>query len=216
MVTADAHPRLSPRGGVLAPFVTAWSEEIEPTAPMVVVPGRGIAYADENVSDRDRRGVLWLRCLSRPGEGRPQFGKVHPLRQRRAMLRLLCQVCGGPADRTEDGVLWLLPDHRDDWADWPNRMGVTEPPICLDCVELSVRLCPPLRRGAVAFRACRYPVAGVHGVLYSGGSDPKPMEIDTVPMTSPQVRWIQAMSLARQLGDCQLIETDELIRSRRN
>ena len=27
------------------------------------------------------------------------------MRQRRAMLRLLCSVCGGPADVTDDGVL---------------------------------------------------------------------------------------------------------------
>lgn len=159
-------------GRIVAPYVTSWSAEIDPPVELVEVPGRGIGYADETVTDRDSRGVLWFRTTHAPGQGRPLFGRVHPLRQRRAMRRLLCQVCGGPADRTEDGVLWLGRDHRDDWPGWPNRIAETEPPICVPCVRLSLRLCPALRRGAVAFRARQYPIVGVRGGLYAGGRNP--------------------------------------------
>ena len=126
--------------------------EWEKDAPFALVErrGGGIAYLDETLADRDRNGVLWFRTPFRPGQGRPEFGRVHPLRQRRTMLRLLCQVCAGPADRTDDGVLWLLQDHRDDWPSWPDGMGVTEPPICLPCVRTSVRLCPSAEEGRCA------------------------------------------------------------------
>lgn len=70
------------------------------------------------------------------------------------------QVCAGPADRTDDGMLWLLTDHRTDWPGWPDRMGVNEPPVCLPCARLSVRLCPALRKGAALVRAGRYELAG--------------------------------------------------------
>jgi hypothetical protein len=176
----------------------------------VEVRGGGIAYADETLADRDRRGVLWYRTPFRLGVGQPVFGKVHPLRQRRAMSRLLCQVCAGPADRTEDGVLFLLKDHRRDWPGWPNSMGVTEPPVCLPCVRLSARVCPALRKGAVMVRAGRYEVAGVHGGLYAGGRTPRLVGEATVSFDNPAVRWLRAVSLVRELWDCALVELDEL------
>jgi hypothetical protein len=142
----------STKGSVVVPYVTTWSTEKGPASVLVERPGGGIGYRDETLADRDRHGVLWWRTPCRPGDGRPEFGKVHPLRQRRAMLRLLCQVCAGPADQSADGVLWLLKDHRGDWPSWPHGMGVTEPPICAPCVTTSSRLCPALRRGAVAVR----------------------------------------------------------------
>lgn len=194
----------------VVPYVTSWSEEIDPPYRLVEVPGRGIAYADETLSDRDEHGVLWFRTLFQPGLGHPQFGKVHPFRQRRAMRRLLCQVCGGPADRTEGGVLWLIRDYRDDWPGWPNRMGENEPPVCLPCVRLSVRVCPALRKGAVLVRAGRYEVAGVHGGLYTGGRTPLPVGPATVSFEDPAIRWVRAVSLVRELLDCTLIELDEL------
>ncbi|MGQ0841769.1 hypothetical protein [Actinokineospora sp.] len=120
---------------------------------MVAHPsGLGIAYADETIGDRDRNGVLWTRMPSHPGHGTPEFGKVNSLRQRHAMRKLLCQVCAGPADLADDGVLWLLNDHRDDWPGWPNGMGVTEPPICLPCLRIAAysTAARPLSIGSVA------------------------------------------------------------------
>jgi len=197
------------------PYITQWSEEREPESPLIERPGRGIGYLDESLADRDDRGVLWYRTPSRPGNGQPLFAKVHPLRQRRAMRRLLCNVCAKPADRTEDGVLWLLRDYRDDWSGWPENMGAIEPPVCLPCVRLSSRMCPALRKGAVAVRVRQAPIAGVRGALYRSGFGPVPEAVDevTVAYEDPRVPWVRAINLVRELHGCTLVEVDELCRS---
>ena len=115
MTASASVPHETPGRSLIAPYVTAWSGEKDPPYAVVERPGGGIAYLDESFTDRDRNGVLWFRTPFQQGQGRPEFGRVHPLRQRRTMLRLLCQVCAGPADRTDDGVLWLLQDHQEDW-----------------------------------------------------------------------------------------------------
>jgi hypothetical protein len=194
----------------VVPYVTEWSEEQEPSFVVVERRGVGVAYADESLVDRDENGVLWFRTLSRPGVGRPVFGRVHPLRQRRAMRRLLCQVCGGPADRTFEGVLWLMRDFRGDWPGWPNLMAETEPPVCRPCTRLSLRLCPSMRKGAVLVRARRYPVVGVHGLLYSGGTLPVPVGPLTASLDDPAVRWVRAARLVRELHDCTLIDIEDI------
>lgn len=122
------------------------------------------------------------------------------------MRRLLCQVCGGPADHTEDGVLWLLKDHRDDWPQWPDGMGVTEPPVCVPCVRTSLRLCPALRKGAVVVRAGSFMVAGVYGALYRTGRKLSSAGQAAVPYDDPAVRWVRAVSLVRELRDCVIEE----------
>ena len=198
-----------------APYITQWSEEHEPPSQLITRPGRGIAYLDENRTDRDKHGVLWFRTLSRRGQGQPLFNKVHPLRQRRAMRGLLCGVCGKPADRNDDGVLWLLRDFRDDWPGWPHGMGAIEPPVCRPCVPLASRLCPSLRKGAVAVRARHAPIAGVRGALYHGGGDlaPAPSGEVTVAYEDPLARWVKASNLVRELFDCTLVEVESLCRS---
>ena len=194
------------------PYITSWSEEREPAAQLIEQPGRGIAYRDEVVTDRDSRGVLWYRASSRHGHGQPLFAKVHPLRQRRAMHRLLCNVCAKPADQTDQGVLWLLRDFREDWPGWPERMGATEPPVCAPCVRVASRLCPALRKGAVAVRVGHAPIAGVRGALYRSGSGlvPEPMGEITVAYEDPRIRWVRAMNLVRELLDCTIVSLDEL------
>lgn len=204
----------SPVGGrrIVAPYVTSWSEEETVASRVVVRPGGGIAYADERVLDRDEHGVLWSRTPWSPGVGRPVFGRVHPVRQRRAMQRLLCQVCAGPADRDGGGVLWLLKDHREDWPGWPNQMGVTEPPVCRACVRLSVRVCPALRRGAVTVRAGSFPVAGVNGVLHQMRNRvPVAVGQAMVTFDDPLVRWVRAAHLVRWLDDCTVVPIDTVI-----
>jgi hypothetical protein len=196
------------------PYITQWSEELEPPTQLIERPGCGIAYLDEHMADRDDRGVLWFRTPSQPGQGQPLFSEVHSLRQRRAMRRLLCGVCGKPADRTVDGVLWLLRDFRDDWHGWPERMAAIEPPICLPCVPLAGRMCPSLRKGAVAVRVRHAPIAGVRGALYcsSGGLIPVFVEEITVAYEDPLARWVRASNLVRQLHDCTLVEVETVCR----
>jgi hypothetical protein len=207
----------SPRDGgsagrrqIVAPYITAWSAEQHPPAVVVERPEGGIGYQHEIVADRDRNGVLWFRMSFQPSEGRPEFGKVHPLRQRRTMQRLLCQVCAGPADQTEDGVLWLLKDHREDWPLWPNGMGVTEPPVCVSCVRMSLRLCPALRKGATVVRAGSFVVAGAHGLLYRGGRRLTAVDSVTVAFEDPAIQWVRAVSLVRELRDCMIIPVADL------
>jgi hypothetical protein len=128
------------------------------------------------------------------------------------MQRLLCQVCAGPADRDGDGVLWLLKDHREDWPGWPNRMGVTEPPVCRTCVRVSVRVCPALRHGAVTVRAGSFPVAGVNGVLHRlWGGKPVAVGQAMVRFDDPQIRWVRAAHLVRWLDDCAVVPVDSVI-----
>nr|WP_063779323.1 hypothetical protein [Kibdelosporangium sp. MJ126-NF4]CEL18549.1 Phage protein [Kibdelosporangium sp. MJ126-NF4]CTQ98033.1 Phage protein [Kibdelosporangium sp. MJ126-NF4] len=181
--------------------------------PIIERRGYGIGYADEIAADRDTHGVLWHRTLSRPGEGRPEFGKVHSLRQRRAMRRLLCQVCAEPADRTDDGMLWLLPDYRQDWTRWPEGMGNVEPPVCWSCVSISIRLCPKLRRdGGAVIRVREYPLVGVRGLLYASGTT-KPIAVAdrTIGFDDPLVRWVRAVGLVRQMLDCRIVAFEELV-----
>ncbi|SDC27287.1 hypothetical protein [Actinokineospora iranica] len=73
------------RGGMVVPYVTTWSGEDWVRFPRVVERrgGMGIGYADEILADRDSKGVLWDRVTGKRGQGRPEFAKVHPLRQRR-------------------------------------------------------------------------------------------------------------------------------------
>ncbi|MDV5146770.1 hypothetical protein R1T08_21910 [Streptomyces sp. SBC-4] len=83
----------------------------------------GLAYADERDEDRSVEGVLLA------GAG------AQAVSQRTAMERLLCRVCSGPAARTGNGALWLLPfpmETPDDlwWDGWPEGTRITEPPVC--------------------------------------------------------------------------------------
>ena len=188
------------------PYITTWSAERPLPATVIERAWSGIGYADETVNDRDQNGVLWQRMPFCPGRGRPEFGRVHPLRQRRAMLKLLCGICGGPPDRTEQGVLWLIADYRDDWPGWPDGMAATEPPVCLSCARLSVRVCPALRTGHVTVRVGHSAVAGVYGARFRVA---QPLPVATqeavVAFDDPAIRWTQATQLVRELSECTIV-----------
>ncbi|HEX5408059.1 MAG TPA: hypothetical protein VFX16_37830 [Pseudonocardiaceae bacterium] len=193
------------------PYVAIWTGE-QTIATTVMRYGQGIAYTDEIPTDRDHDGVLWTRSSSRPGQGRPVFTQLHPLRQRRAMRRLLCQVCAGPADYNDRGHLWLLTDRRQDWSDWPEGAANPYPPVCLACARLSVRLCPPLRRGFAVIRA-HSTACGVIGVRFRPGPSYPAVILDNddgepVTYEDPAIRWMQATQLVRTLHDCTFVDLD--------
>lgn len=192
------------------PYVASWSAEHRSLGPVVTSSrSPGIAYRDEVPHDRDSHGVLWRRSTLRPGQGRPEYGDIHTARQRRTMRRQLCQICAGPADRTEQGVLWLLGDDRDDWPNWPEQMGATHPPVCLPCAGKSVRLCPYLRRNYVAVRVRSPQIGGVYGALYHPGPHgPQAVDNVTVPYDDPRLAWVLAAQLVMALHDCTLIDLD--------
>jgi hypothetical protein len=199
----------------VVPYTTRWSAEDELRGAVIERRDRlGISFADETLGDRDRRGVLWERALSSPGEGRPQFGKVHSGRQRRAMRNLLCQVCAGPADHDERGTLWLLPDYpgyHTDWPGWPENLATPEPPICLRCAHIAVAACPALRKGSVALRVGRSTISGIRGTLYRPGPFvPKPVDVTLAAYDDPLIPWICAAHLVRELFACTVGTTHQI------
>ncbi|MFD8967064.1 hypothetical protein ACFV0C_19085 [Streptomyces sp. NPDC059568] len=191
------------------PYITGWTAERVKSPIVTARPAVGVAYVGEDPFDRDLQGVLWSRTLLRQGHGRPEFSRVHPLRQRRAMRKLLCQVCGGPADRNEHGVLWLLGDHRDDWPNWPEGMGATHPPLCLPCAGKSVRACPHLTRGFAAVRVKDPRVKGVYGARYNPFNPfLGPIEDVTVSYLDPAIRWVIASQLVTGLHGCTFVDLE--------
>ncbi|MEN3315640.1 MAG: hypothetical protein V7605_1874 [Acidimicrobiaceae bacterium] len=189
----------------IVPYVAMWTAEEVLSAPVIETPV-GIGYADETAVDRDAQGLLWTRTTVRQGVGKPIYDQLHPLRQRRAMRRMLCQVCAGPADQDERGALWLIQDQRSQWAGWPEGAQNAHPPLCLRCARISVKACPWLASGYVAVRAHSH-VNGASGGLYRAGR-PAPRLVDAVTVTyeDPRRRWTQADQLVRELVGCSLVE----------
>lgn len=208
--TGDGHrPGDGPAPGLQAagdrvPYIARWSAEQGP-AGRVVQRRRGIGYADERPWDRDERGVLWTRVPSRPGQGRPEFGQVHARRQRRAMARRLCQVCGEPADRDADGVLWLVGEDPADRASWPDPLLTAHPPVCAGCAVRSVRACPHLRVGYAVLRVRAFEPIGVRGALYQPGY-PGAVAVAGVTFDNPLISWVRAGQLIMRLRDFTVTE----------
>ncbi|WP_406088259.1 hypothetical protein [Streptomyces virginiae] len=167
MASSRSPRELATPGRAPVPWIVPWTGE-----PLVlgeiVATHRGIAYVDELPADRGRHGEL-LRRGTRPvadaDRGRPLLGKINHARQRRSMRRLLCQVCGLPADRTDAGTLWVLDSLTYRQVRARDFGGVRQLPVCLPCAWLSVRACPILGRGYVAVRVSAVRLVGVYGVL---------------------------------------------------
>ncbi|MGW2055905.1 hypothetical protein ACWCOZ_18645 [Streptomyces sp. NPDC001840] len=190
----------------VVPYIACWSSEHRPQGTLIV-RGGGIAYVDEGPYERDDLGVLWKRVGLSPGKGRPEFGNVHFLRQRHAMRKLLCQICGGPSDRTNDGTLWLVGED----ADYPelSKPGyvTTHPPLCMPCAVASVRACPHLRKRHVALRVQTFVLAGVHGVVYRpGGLFPVLRDAGGVAFESSQLPWVLAGQLVMELQEFTVVD----------
>jgi hypothetical protein len=187
--------------GPSVPFVTLWSGE--QAGAMRVVwrrRGRRIGYADERSYDRDERGVLWSRVASRPGRGRPMFGQIHSRRQRIAMAQLLCQVCGGPADRSDAGVLWLI--DADSRELLPHAEETAHPPVCRPCALSSVRVCPHLRSAVTAVRVRSFAPSRVNAVVYGlTPSGPRAVDTALVAFGSPLMPYVRAHQLLMRLAD---------------
>jgi hypothetical protein len=125
------------------------------------------------------------------------------------MRLLLCQVCGGPADRNEDGVLWVVGEDQAERASWPDPLPTAHPPVCAECAVRSVGLCPHLRRHHVALRVRQFDVMGVRGALYRPAR-PNPVKVAAAGITldDPRIRWIQAGQLIVSLREFTLTSLD--------
>ncbi|MCC3771184.1 hypothetical protein [Streptomyces sp. UNOC14_S4] len=223
MLPAHAMPptglQMPSRVHLTAPYITAWSGETR--RKVAIVPhraGAGITFVGgENVQDRDERGVLWTNRGLAPGKGTPQFGYVHSQRQRRCMRRWLCQVCGGPADRTVDGTLWLL-DTAGVEESFPQAVERTvQPPVCRRCAIEAPPLCPALRRSHALVRVRDHAVAGVYGHFYelcrSTGQVTSDRE-EYVYYGDPAQRWVLAGQLFAHLSGISRVPEDEVARWR--
>jgi hypothetical protein len=190
----------SPQVGIV-PYISRRSGERDADMPLVVrKSGRGIGYADERAYDRDGHGILWVRTPSQPGKGRPQFGKVHSLRQRIAMAGLRCRICGGPADRNADGILWLIDAHPHDLR--PGEEHTAQPPVRRSCAHRSRHACPHLQAAQVALRVRHFRSAGVSGILYRPGQPRPRVETATdLHFGDPRLPWFQASQLLLTLTD---------------
>ncbi|MFI1021249.1 hypothetical protein [Streptomyces olivaceus] len=170
--------------GVLVPFITPWSAEAAPSPPVVVrhgIGGTGLGYPDEDPRADRWNDALWARLPATRGVGVPNFAGIHALRQRQAMRRELCQVCGGPTFGTlpDERTLYLLGARDSD----PIREGETTqaPPVHADCARLAIRECPHLRRGWAAALVQYAPAWGVAGIPY----DPKTLTALPGPAGAP-------------------------------
>jgi hypothetical protein len=85
-----------------------------------------------------------IRQASAPGEGKPLFGKPHSDRQREAVARALCDICGKPLkNRTKVSLSHARP--RSNGATGLNVLQV-EPLLHKECAAISMQFCPSLRR----------------------------------------------------------------------
>jgi hypothetical protein len=191
---------------VTVPYISTWSEETTERPHRVLDFLGRVAYHDERPSDRDEHGVLWTRITHQPGQGQPQLGMIHSLRQREVMRDLRCQVCAGPADRNQHGVLFVVHDDRggpDDWPGWPDDMAAVHPPLCLPCARRSVRMCPHLNNTYVAVRVKHHPIVGVYGALYDPRNPHRLLGDGIVAYDHHEIRWTIASQLVRTLHGCQ-------------
>ena len=197
----------------VVPYIGTWKAEQRTGLPVLETFGRGIAFADEEAEDRDARGVLWARVGAGQGQGRPVYDRVHARRQRWVMENLLCQVCAGPASRTDEGWLWLLHDDRGvEPRGWPEQVAATHPPVCVPCARVSVRLCPHLSEGAVAVRVRNPRLWGVYGVLHAPSRRGLARTAGVmVGYHDPLARWVLAAQMVRLLRGCTVVELGDLL-----
>jgi hypothetical protein len=189
------------------PYAVPWTGETFNARTLTVRADRtGLCYRDEKPADRDQHGVLWARRRHAPGDGRPKFGKMHPVRQRRAMRALLCQVCGSPASRTSRG--WLFVMLRPDSSETDQVEGslCTKPPICELCAQLALRHCPELT-DPVAVRVRKPRIWGVLGDQYAaagsgGGITHIPTDGYLPYGQATAARWFVASQLVLELTRC--------------
>src|SRR5690606_9500589 len=191
---------------MVVPYITSWDSELKsiasPTHRLEVrdVPTRGglvreVYYSDEIPHDRDPAGVLWGRQISRRGQGKPMFSKVHAGRQRRAVMKALCQVCGPPHKPSPEGRRGVRAG--DGTRHWNEREYTLtgNPRSCAACVPVAQGLCPAVRRHHAVVRARRAEAWGVAGALV--GTDDRP----ELPYGHPVLRMVLAMQMLVFIAD---------------
>jgi hypothetical protein len=114
-------------GNAPVPFTVSWSGE-----------------ADFYVADCPHARLRAICQSVAPGSGKPQFGKPHSQRQREAIARRLCDLCGRSLkNRTKVSLSHARV--RSNGAEGPCIMQV-EPLVHRECGARCIRFCPSLKR----------------------------------------------------------------------
>ncbi|MER7759441.1 hypothetical protein [Streptomyces sp. NPDC097619] len=168
-----------------------------PRTEHVVLGPEGVRFPGGRRADQvDEDGILW-RPWTGPDTGPVLWNRFDDERQRELLDRLLCAHCGREPDRTEAGMLWLLPATE---AFTSGRDALTTiPPICRPHADRALALCPELGQGHTAVRVRRSDRWGVRGTVHH----PDGTRTDEdVPFTDPmRIRRTVAHQLIRRLWD---------------
>jgi len=150
--------------GKPVPWITRWSGETSKDRFKYDIirtsKGFSLVYPDGNET---REGdLLWQReGLGR--NGHPEFKNVSTYRQRAAMRKCLCQVCGKKIlDRP---IPWLVPvlDDSIEYVDADTPITL-QAPTCAECIDLALQLCPHLKtNGYRILKVLDYELWGVFG-----------------------------------------------------
>lgn len=125
-------PNIARHGKTAVPWTVSWS-------------------AEEDSFYLDRCPVFGRTAIMQkvsPGSGRPAFGKPHSQRQREAVGRCLCDLCGKPLKLSTKVSLSHARPQPHGAAGW--AVLQVEPLLHRKCAAESLRWCPSLKRDANA------------------------------------------------------------------
>lgn len=202
------------------PWITRWTGEIAPDRNNYGIDVNGdprsgefrVGYQDGK-NNRDASGMLWQReGLGR--HGIPEWAAVSTYRQRAAMRKCLCQVCGKSAKGAP--IFFLIPDDSG-MEEVEDGVFITmQAPVCAPCIPLALKLCPALKRdGYRLLRAIDYEPWGIFGqVTYmakDGGFRKVQTAVEFTGDYGPQFRLshVMAQQLVVKLGKFVVAEHHE-------
>lgn len=85
---------------------------------------------------------LALFMPERQGQGTPYFKRPHPVRQRKAMVQCLCDICGLPLRNKRK----ILAGNIRFLHDQPGVAGTQEPLVHTECYAIAAKHCPYVKR----------------------------------------------------------------------
>jgi hypothetical protein len=145
-VEVPAHLAALPvRRGMVVPWIAVWTGER--FGPQMEERREGLEPVG-NVQYARREYGTWALSAPTNRTGQPLFGLTASRRQREAMERQLCQVCGRSPKESKVAHVWVVPDiEPHDWL-WADGK-VLNASTCEDCLRYAIRVCPFLLGGKV-------------------------------------------------------------------
>ncbi|MFJ1795352.1 hypothetical protein [Kitasatospora griseola] len=176
--------------GKPVPLILAWTGE-KPPDP---APPR-----ETDVLSID--GVRWESWSGTP-QGVPLWTVHHPGRQLELMdSRTRCLVGGGPAHRTREGLLWLLPAdpaHPDPRTTATQAIRTANPPLCLRHAHQAQRHCRSLAVDCLVLLVPEVEIVAVRGTVHRPGAAPCWEELD---LDHPDLEFMVGQQLVAELRD---------------